>query len=810
MESIRRRLIEDPSMYPEYYKGGKASQSSGSSSVISISSSTTSSVAMPPTGKPRARPIVISSDEEDENPPPGRPPQVTKPLSPPLTSRPDNFTAATLQKASLKAPPKHAAGVPIHIPSNRDIPVSKPVPSNPLWETFDEPDDRALYDPKTSAAEAEKALRDLVEGTTSEVDDVEIDMTQAVVDGFRDGITLLPHQVLGRAWMRERETGKKTGGILADDMGLGKTIQTLTRIVEGKPRKSDKADGWAGSTLVVCPVSLVSQWASEIQKMATNVRVVEHHGPGRTTDPTQLMRAHVVVTSYSIVSSEYGAYAPEARDESKSKSKAKKASAKNSDEDFLDDSDDDSAFARSLSKKKATSRTKAKDALFRVKWFRIVLDEAHNIKNKSTKASIACCELEGKYRWCLTGTPMQNTVDELYSLIKFLRIRPLNDWQTFNEQISKPVKSGRSVRAMKRLQVVLKSIMLRRRKDHVLNGKPILQLPERIVKIVQCEFDKDEQAFYSALEGRMSNELDKLVNSNEAGKHYTHVLLLLLRLRQACNHPSLISKDYRIDSVAAESRPAKNDDADEDADELAALFGQMGVSGRKCQVCQTDLNSYNTDEDSENHCKDCAILAAKARRKSLAAGAKDLPPDSAKIRKIMELLQDIDERSDGTEKTIIFSQFTSMLDLIEPFLSAEGVKYVRYDGSMTKDKREASLEKIRTSKSTRCILISFKAGSTGLNLTACNNVILVDMWWNPALEDQAFDRAHRFGQTRDVNIFKLTIEKTVEERILDLQEKKRALAAAALSGDKLKNMKLGMDDLLALFRHGGHDDDEEE
>jgi SNF2 family DNA or RNA helicase len=235
----------------------------------------------------------------------------------------------------------------------------------------------------------------------------------------------------------------------------------------------------------------------------------------------------------------------------------------------------------------------------------------------------------------------------------------------------------------------------------------------------------------------------------------------------------------------------------------------MGVSnGKKCQLCQTDLTSSDSD-----HCPDCTEIAAKARRKSVAAPtARDpnLPPDSAKIRKLLEILRDIDERSESTEKTIIFSQFTSMLDLIEPFLTAKGIKFARYDGSMTKDKREASLEKIRNSKSTRCILISFKAGSTGLNLTCCNNVVLVDMWWNPALEDQAFDRAHRFGQKRDVNIFKLTIPETVEERILELQGKKRELTKAALSGEKMKNMKLGMDDLLALFRPGAtHDDDEE-
>jgi len=269
----------------------------------------------------------------------------------------------------------------------------------------------------------------------------------------------------------------------------------------------------------------------------------------------------------------------------------------------------------------------------------------------------------------------------------------------------------------------------------------------------------------------------------------------------------LVSKDYKADKEAIEPKAvSKGDDDDDDEEELAAMFGQLGVSGsRNCQLCQTPLSSSTTG----THCSDCSDFAEKARRKSIAMGpASNLPPDSAKIRKILELLQQIDLRDDQ-EKTIIFSQFTGMLDLIQPFLMAEGIKHVRYDGSMSKDKREASLEKIRSSKSTRVILISFKAGSTGLNLTACNNVILVDLWWNPALEEQAFDRAHRFGQTRDVNIFKLTIEKTVEDRILMLQEKKRELIKAALSGDKMKKNKLGINELMALFRPGGRDDDEE-
>lgn len=192
----------------------------------------------------------------------------------------------------------------------------------------------------------------------------------------------------------------------------------------------------------------------------------------------------------------------------------------------------------------------------------------------------------------------------------------------------------------------------------------------------------------------------------------------------------------------------------------------------------------------------------------------------------MQILAQVEKESGGEDKTIIFSQFTKMLDLVEPALEERGVRFVRCqfppflpadvsdvrldDGSMKPVEREAALNKIKTDPRVSVILISFKAGSTGLNLTACNRVILMDMWWNPALEDQAFDRAHRFGQKKKVNIYKLVVEDTVEDRILELQEKKRALAQAALSGDKVKGLKLDMNELLALFKRGHGDEEEEE
>ncbi|KAG6890238.1 hypothetical protein C0992_002766 [Termitomyces sp. T32_za158] len=653
---------------------------------------------------------------------------------------------------------------PIPIPSNKDVLMRRFSPAYPYAraehaETIpvaDNPNDDIYISP----AEAEKAIRDLMSGGMDQELETEIDMNDAAVKGFRDDIMLLPHQIVGRTWMKEREdpSKKRFGGILADDMGLGKTIQTLTRIVEGRARKSDGDDGWAATTLVICPLALVGQWADEISKMAKDVTVLKHHGPSRTSDPVALRKFRVVVTTYDVVKSEYEVHTSGAKDESQTRLPSKKKNEVCSDDDTS--SGPPNKFGRSLKTK--AKKNKANKKCFGIDESRI--DEAHNIKNVKTKGAISCCELEGKYRWCLTGTPI--------------------NWTAFNEQVAKPVKTGRgAIRAMRRLQVVLKQIMLRRRKDQTLNGKALLELPKRIVQVVSCEFDASEQAFYAGLENKMESVIEKLMGN-------------------ACNHPVLVAQDYKSDMDALDPKAKRNADED-DTDDLVGAFSQLGVT-RKCRVCTTELNPRNSAPDvTEPLCLDCVPFAQQAKQ------AEKTRPTSAKIRMILKLLADIEERS-REEKTIIFSQFTKMLDLIEPFLRGKGIEYVRYDGSMDAKAREDSLHVIKTVQSVRVILISFKAGSTGLNLTACNNVILVDMWWNPALEDQAFDRAHRFGQKRDVNIFKLKIDETVEDRILTLQEKKRELARAALSGDKIKDMRLGMDDLLALFRPGGRDEDEDE
>lgn len=644
--------------------------------------------------------------------------------------------------------------------------------------------------------DAEKHMQELLSGAIGdgedEMGDEGMREGEDTVEGFAKGMKLMPHQVRGVRWMKQRETGRKYGGILADDMGLGKTVQTLARIVEGKPTAAEKKAGYKAGTLIVAPLAVLEQWATECRTKTEpgRLKVTTHHGPSRTKSGKTLEGFDVVITTFQTLASEFGVW----------ETKGQKR---------LDDDESDEEVP--AGRKKAPKKKATMSALFEVKWLRIVIDEAQNIKNRNTKAAKAAVGLRAKYRWCLTGTPIQNNVEELFSLFQFLRAKPLDDWHVFKERISSLVKDGRTKLAMKRLHVVLKAIMLRRTKDAEIDGKKILNLPGRTVQVLPCAFDADERAFYDALEQKTTLTFNKFIKSGTANANYTSVLTLLLRLRQACVHPSLVTKSLDTDVDAITDAVSKSSISaapeKDEADELADLLGGLGVAkGKTCQMCFVKL-----DDSSSQHCDACEKIAQRVRRQS-GASENALPPTSAKIRMLLKLLSEIDEKSGNKEKTIVFSQFTSFLDLVEPFLKENNIKYVRYDGSMRNDHRQVSLAKIRDDPKTRVILISFKAGSTGLNLTCCNNVILMDLWWNPALEDQAFDRAHRLGQKLDVNIWKLTIEETVEDRILILQNSKRELANAALSGQTGKGvMKLTMDDIMKLFkRSSGHDEEDDE
>ncbi|KOS17426.1 putative ATP-dependent helicase [Escovopsis weberi] len=799
-------------------------------------------------------------------------------------------------------------------------------------------------------------------------------------DGVVDGLNvqLLPHQVEGVNWMRGRELGPvkrgkvPKGGLLADDMGLGKTLQSISLIlINPKPEKGDKAwkkqfEGIQKTTLVVAPLALIRQWEVEIKDKVLKthgLKVCVHHGPQRTKSFQDLQKYDVVITTYQILVSEHGQSAP--------------------------------------------GDAGLKVGCFGMHWWRVILDEAHTIKNRNAKATKACYALSSEYRWCLSGTPMQNNLDELQSLVKFLRVKPLEDLKQWKEQIDQPMKAGKGHIAIRRLHTLLRCFMKRRTKeilkeDGALNpgGKPSAEGQKsatgfrhtnRKVVTVAAEMDEAERKFYEALEYRADKSMANMMRSQIS---YANAFTLLLRLRQACNHPKLLEKKLGADMDDLLTGYTRKSSKEADVDDVTELFSGMGINsedededeeiahkGRRPRhrvvaldsddeeeedaqsaaktstkasrrprnrnavidsddeesegswivpenersnlnlgkaggsedenaegggesigsddsedddseddeeegetVDRSNLDSFIVDDDdgeeadgtrppgeevsddddfahSLHHItqkmaaqtlKDKRRGNRKGGRKSVKGRELSQPividsdsdgspgkprsdsgsdsdsgsgsgsgsgfgdedadsddsdsdggydpyriPASAKIREMKRLLQ-----AEAREhKFIVFSQFTSMLDLIEPFLREMRLSFVRYDGSMRNDEREESLRSLREDKRTRVLLCSLKCGSLGLNLTAATRVIIVEPFWNPFVEEQAIDRVHRLTQTVDVVVYKLTVKDTVEEGILDLQDKKRLLAEQTIEGGSKKSaVKLGLNEIIELFK----------
>lgn len=327
--------------------------------------------------------------------------------------------------------------------------------------------------------------------------------------------SLYPHQQLALQWMISSETGKNKGGILADDMGLGKTISTLALMVSRQ--SSDRVK----TNLIIGPVALIKQWETEISKKLKSMhrlKVLLLHGQKAAT--------YDEIRQYDVVLTSYGKIGFEAKRYEKWVEQHHGANP---------------AFDAQLAKLCPLIHPKSK-------FYRVILDEAQCIKNVNTLQAKGACKVNAIHRWCLTGTPMMNGVHELYSLIKFLKIAPYHNQKEFTKMFgSLSAKNGRSRsygeatrdRAMRALRALLKAIMLRRMKTSTLDGKPLLDLPPKTEEVSYAVFSEDERTFYNNLENKTRITFNKYLRAGTTGKNYSNILVLLLRLRQACCHPHL-------------------------------------------------------------------------------------------------------------------------------------------------------------------------------------------------------------------------------------------------------------------------------
>lgn len=473
---------------------------------------------------------------------------------------------------------------------------------------------------------------------------------QAVPPPATLSATLRPYQLDGLSWLqflREYDLA----GILADDMGLGKTVQALAHLVVEK--QSGRMDR---PSLIIAPTSLMTNWRQEAERFAPDLRVLVLHGLERKKDFDRIADHDLIVTSYPLLPRDHGVL---------------------------------------------------KDHEFHY----VILDEAQYIKNPKTKFAQAACSLKARHRLCLTGTPMENHLGELWSLFRFLLPGFLGDEIRFNAAFRRPIEKSNDDERRRLLAKRVAPFLLRRRKEQV-----VKELPPKTEIVQNVELSGAQRDLYESVRLAMHQRVKDEVGKKGLSRSHIIILDALLKLRQICCHPQLLS-----------------------------------------------------------------LPSAKKVK------------DSAKLELLLDLVPEM--IAEG-RRILLFSQFTSMLALIETELAKQKIPYVLLTGD-TND-RATPVRRFQALE-VPLFLISLKAGGTGLNLTAADTVIHYDPWWNPAVENQATDRAHRIGQEKNVFVYKLMTVGTVEEKIGAMQIRKRELVEGLLNEEHREQLKLSAEDLDVLF-----------
>ncbi|KAH6867044.1 SNF2 family N-terminal domain-containing protein [Alternaria rosae] len=585
-----------------------------------------------------------------------------------------------------------------------------------------------------------------------------------------------------------------SGGILADDMGLGKTIQTISLILADRALNL-RANDSSGATLILAPVSVMSNWSTQMKKHVKPehaLRVMFWHGQRKEPiTPKSIENYHVVISTYESVSSDW------------------------------------------YSQTKPTLPRRS--GPFSIKWRRVILDEGHGIRNPKAKKTIAITNLMAQSRWTLTGTPIINNLKDLYSQVRFLRLSGgLDSFEIFHSAIMRPVMQG-DVQGHKVLQQLMSGICLRRKKEMSFID---LRLPELSEYVHKIKLHPHEQEKYDALEAQAKGTLDVYkhnIGKKNAGDTYRHLLEVLLRMRQVCNHWQLVGEE-RLDSIMKQLEAEGVVDLTEENRAALQKMLQLSIESQedcpicldvyrepvitkcahvfctpclervietqhKCPMCRADLDSIATT--TVKPAKELSGAAPAPLTQDQIADKESLEKNtSTKVEALLDILRA--SANDPTNKTIIFSQWTAFLDLLEPHLTLYGLKYVRIDGSMSATQRDVALEALDSDPKTTIMLASLAVCSVGLNLVAANQVVMADSWWAPAIEDQAVDRVHRLGQKRETKVFRLVVEGSVEERVLGIQEEKRKLMGLAFAEkeggkERKKRAGAGLGDLQRLL-----------
>lgn len=607
---------------------------------------------------------------------------------------------------------------------------------------------------------------------------------------------LKPFQLEGLSWMIRQEQTEYRGGLLGDEMGMGKTIQAVSLIMSDYPQPNP--------TLVLVPPVALMQWVAEIKAYTDGkLKVLVYHN----SDPKIKKLTSADVRKYDVIMVSYSSLESMHRKQEK-------------------------GFVR------GENIVKSNSVIHAVHYHRLILDEAHSIKSRTTGVAKACFALNANYKWCLSGTPVQNRIGEFFSLLRFLQVRPFAcyfckncdceqlQWSqnkqgrcttcshtgfqhisVFNKEILGPITEGRTQAqrqaGLDKLRLITDHIMLRRMKDDHTGS---MELPAKRITLHNEFFGEIEHDFSRSIMTNSTRKFDTYVSQGVMLNNYANIFGLIMQMRQVANHPDLILKKnmqagFNIAVCCICDEPAedaiRSQCRHEFCRQCATEYLQSFQSGSEhvdCPRCHIALSidlEQPTLEEYEDSVKKNSII----NRISM-----DNWTSSTKIEMLLyELFQ---ERSKShTPKSIIFSQFTSMLQLVEWRLRHAGFNTVMLDGSMTPAQRQKSIEHFMTKPEVEVFLVSLKAGGVALNLTEASRVFIIDPWWNPAAEWQSADRSHRIGQQRPCVVTRLCIEDSVESRIIQLQEKKANLIRGTLNKDQAAALeKLTPADMSFLFR----------
>ncbi|XP_072901535.1 transcription termination factor 2 isoform X1 [Hemitrygon akajei] len=598
-------------------------------------------------------------------------------------------------------------------------------------------------------------------------------------------VPLLVHQKQALAWLLWREKQKPSGGILADDMGLGKTLTMIALILaqcyKEKKKKEKQPEEWlsktenplavSNGTLVICPASLIHHWKMEIERHVckNKLSIYMYHGSNREKSAKVLSEFDVVITTYSLVAKEIPV-----------KNEKGKCTAKD---------------------EEANSSVKPKSShspLLKIAWSRIILDEAHNIKNPQVQTSMAACKLKAGSRWAITGTPIQNNLLDMYSLLKFLHCSPFDDFKLWKNQVDNGTRKGGE-----RLNIITKSLLLRRNKDQLdSSGKPLVVLPQRFNRSHRLKLSEDEEAVYSVLYARSRSTLQSYLKRHEGKDHKA------ASSSQVDNPFSKVSQEFRNESVSGGKATSSSSTVHVLSSLLRLRQCCCHLSLLKTALSQTEMESEGITLSLEEQMNALSLLEAttsgtnstvKLNGTSFKANLFESTRESTKISALLEELKVI-RSSPELQKSVIISQWTSMLKVVAVHLDKINLTHVTLDGTVTPKCRMDMVEEFNINpKGPQVMLVSLCAGGVGLNLIGGNNLFLLDMHWNPALEEQASDRIYRVGQRKAVTVHRFVCEGTIEDKIFELQEKKKELAKKVLSGTGETFTKLTLADLRILF-----------